>query len=144
MSASVRNREEYWRARTARDAYRCDSVHFDRCPNGIDRGDRYVEMTLPPSAEFANGEWHRMRACVPCAFDFNAELAAQVLARRPWTPDEKTATGTRITVKRACNGCGTLIGDVTEAEIEAAIGGARMTDVRGECARCSSAGVVAA
>lgn len=55
---------------------------------------------------------------------------------RPWTPDEKTETGTRIHVKRACNGCGELIGDVTDAEMDRAVAGLRAEDVRAECPRC--------
>jgi hypothetical protein len=56
--------------------------------------------------------------------------------QRPWTLDEKTTTGTRGTVKRACNGCGELLGDVTEAEMERAIAGMIAEDVRDECPRC--------
>lgn len=53
---------------------------------------------------------------------------------RPWTATRKNwITGTtRITVKRACNGCGEQIGDVTEAELAAAISGDRLPDVRAE------------
>jgi hypothetical protein len=57
-------------------------------------------------------------------------------APRPWTPDERYDGGTRVTVKRACNGCGALLGDATEEEIEQAIDGV-MRDVRGECPRCT-------
>lgn len=60
------------------------------------------------------------------------------MSDRPWTPDRKTETGTVITVKRACNGCGQLLGDVTEEEIERGIAGLPLTDVRGECRTCSA------
>jgi hypothetical protein len=54
------------------------------------------------------------------------------------TPDvDLPGGGKRITVKRACNGCGDLIGDVTEEEIERAIAGLPIEDVRGECDRCA-------
>lgn len=55
-------------------------------------------------------------------------------APRPWTPDEKLPDGsTRVTVKRCCNGCGKRLGDVSDDEIDAAIAGGRLPDVRAEC-----------
>lgn len=58
--------------------------------------------------------------------------------RRQWTPDEKLPTGgTRVYVKRACNRCGTLIGDVTDAEIERGVAGRTLDDVAAECPRCT-------
>lgn len=57
---------------------------------------------------------------------------------RPWTPDERTKRGgTRVHVKRCCNGCGATIGDITDAELEAAIEGRRLPDVTGECPVCT-------
>lgn len=62
--------------------------------------------------------------------------------RRSWTDDEVkvrpdgTKT-TRISVKRVCNGCGELLGDVTEEEIERAVAGLPSEDVRGECFTCT-------
>lgn len=54
------------------------------------------------------------------------------------TPDvELPGGGKQITVKRACNGCGELIGDVTEEEIERAIARLPIEDVRAECERCA-------
>lgn len=50
-------------------------------------------------------------------------------ATRPWTPD----TSTTIKMKRACNGCGTRLGDVTDAEMARAINGLPLPDVRREC-----------
>jgi hypothetical protein len=38
-----------------------------------------------------------------------------------------------IHVKRCCNGCGREIGDVTEAEMDAAVTGMPLPDVRDEC-----------
>lgn len=53
---------------------------------------------------------------------------------RPNTPDRVLpGGGRRITVKRCCNGCDRELGDATEAEITAAISGARLPDVRKEC-----------
>lgn len=57
---------------------------------------------------------------------------------RPYTLDvELPDGGKRITVKRACNGCGLLLGDVSEAEMERAIDGLPPEDVRHECPMCS-------
>jgi hypothetical protein len=57
---------------------------------------------------------------------------------RPWTPEEQLPDGgRRITMKRACNGCGRRLGDVTSAEMDAAIEGRPLPDVRDECG-CSS------
>ena len=53
------------------------------------------------------------------------------------TPDRVNDDGsTTITVQRACNGCGQLLGDVTDAEIERAIAGLPALDVRAECPTC--------
>lgn len=61
-------------------------------------------------------------------------------ATRPNTPDRKlTSGGTEIRLKRACNGCAQLIGDATEAEIEAVIDGYGLPDVRHECPNCGPA-----
>lgn len=50
------------------------------------------------------------------------------------TPDRRNPDGsTTRTVKRACNGCHRLIGDVTEKEIEAGINGEPLPDVTVEC-----------
>jgi len=54
-------------------------------------------------------------------------------ATRPNTPDVKTEFGKRITVKRCCNGCNRELGDATDAELDAAITGARLPDTRDEC-----------
>lgn len=57
---------------------------------------------------------------------------------RIWTPDRPNPTGgTVISVKRACNGCGNLLGDVTDAELERAVAGLRAEDVRAECPTCA-------
>lgn len=53
---------------------------------------------------------------------------------RPWTPDEKLPSGgTRLRTKRCCNGCGSAIGDATTFELENAIFGIPLPDVRKEC-----------
>jgi hypothetical protein len=51
---------------------------------------------------------------------------------RPWTE----STSTTIVMKRACNGCGTRLGDVTDQEIACGINGLPLPDVRKECPTC--------
>lgn len=57
------------------------------------------------------------------------------------TPDRRTVnaegrTVTTMTTKRACNGCGQLLGDITDSEMNAAIAGRPLPDVRKECPNC--------
>lgn len=53
---------------------------------------------------------------------------------RKFTPPEKLSSGaTRLTVKRCCNRCGDEVGDATQAELEAAMNGSPLPDVRQEC-----------
>jgi hypothetical protein len=52
---------------------------------------------------------------------------------RPWTP----STSTTITMKRACNGCGRQLGDVTDQEMACGINGLPLPDVRRECPDCA-------
>lgn len=53
---------------------------------------------------------------------------------RPSTPPRKNPDGTTtMTVGRCCNGCGRKLGDVTDAEMDAAMSGAPLPDVRAEC-----------
>ena len=54
------------------------------------------------------------------------------LLRRPWTPDQ--------VLKRACNGCGVLLGDVTDEEFDPAFRTGPLPDVTGECPFCSRRG----
>ena len=50
------------------------------------------------------------------------------------TPPLKLADGTtRITVHRHCNGCGRDLGDATNFELDLAVLGAALPDVREEC-----------
>jgi hypothetical protein len=59
------------------------------------------------------------------------------MTTRTHTPDRTNDNGsTTIKLKRACNGCGHLLGDVTEAEMERAVAGAPLLDVRAECGHC--------
>lgn len=59
------------------------------------------------------------------------------MTTRTFTPDTRHPDGSRIIhMKRACNGCGTLLGDPTNAELDAACDGRPLPDVRGECAHC--------
>lgn len=61
---------------------------------------------------------------------------------RTFTPDEVTVDEqghrhSRITMKRVCNGCGEYVGDVTDAEMDCAVEGRPLPDVRGECEHCA-------
>jgi hypothetical protein len=61
---------------------------------------------------------------------------------RTFTPDVKTVndegrTVTTMHMKRACNGCGEYVGDVTDEEMDRAIAGAPLLDVRAECPNCA-------
>lgn len=62
---------------------------------------------------------------------------ARALARgvRPWTDPEPSpdSNGVRTVVKRACNQCGHLLGDITTEEALAAIDGFPLPDVSAEC-----------
>lgn len=63
---------------------------------------------------------------------------ADTLLPRTHTPDHKTIndegrTITTIKVKRACNGCGTLLGDVDQRDVNQH---GNLTDVRAECPHC--------
>lgn len=56
------------------------------------------------------------------------------------TPEVVNPDGSRtITVQRCCNGCGDPLGDVTFTEIQLAIDGQDLPDVRMECPRCRPA-----
>ena len=60
---------------------------------------------------------------------------------RTRTPDRRNADGsTTFTLQRCCNGCGEVIGDATEAEIDATVAGLPLPDVRGECPTCTENG----
>ena len=57
---------------------------------------------------------------------------------RTHTPDRVNDDGsTTITMKRACNGCGQLLGDITDHEMTAAVYGEPLPDVRSECPACA-------
>lgn len=60
-------------------------------------------------------------------------LAGGSLSTRRRTPVVKTETGSRIKVQRICNGCGEPVGDARDDEIDAAISGEPLPDVRREC-----------
>jgi hypothetical protein len=56
---------------------------------------------------------------------------------RAHTPDQTNDDGsTTIKLKRACNGCGQHLGDITDQEMTAAIEGQPLPDVRRECPTC--------
>lgn len=65
---------------------------------------------------------------------------------RPWSPDRRNPkTGaTRIRMKRACNGCGTRLGDATSVELAYAMHGLPLPDVTGECPTCRTVSAGAA
>jgi hypothetical protein len=52
---------------------------------------------------------------------------------RPWTE----STSTTIVMKRACNGCGQRLGDVTDQEIACGSNRLPLPDVRRECPACA-------
>jgi hypothetical protein len=53
------------------------------------------------------------------------------------TPEARNPDGSKaITIQRCCNGCGRSLGDVTFTEIQAAIDGRPLPDVRKECPDC--------
>jgi len=53
------------------------------------------------------------------------------------TPEARNPDGTTtVTIQRCCNGCGLPLGDVTFIEVELAIGGLPLPDVRKECPEC--------
>ena len=53
---------------------------------------------------------------------------------RPNTPPQKNDDGsTTYTVHRCCNGCGRNLGDATNFELDLAVLGAALPDVREEC-----------
>lgn len=67
-------------------------------------------------------------------FDANDPVTIRVPATRPSTPPfDLPEGGKRITVQRCCNGCGRPLGDANDAEMDAAIAGASLPDVRSEC-----------
>lgn len=60
------------------------------------------------------------------------------MTTRTHTPDAVTTnehghTTTTLKVKRACNGCGTLLGDLAAVDVDEH---GNLTDVRGECDHC--------
>lgn len=79
---TVRNREEYWTGRTARKRHVCEGEK-PGCPGGVEPGQRYVEMKLPPNSDLGNQGWWRMRVCRSCAEAYNKPLADEALAPNP-------------------------------------------------------------
>jgi hypothetical protein len=56
------------------------------------------------------------------------------------TPDVETmrsdgTTSVTVTLKRCCNGCGSVLGDVDNRDVTK---DGHLTDVRAECARCAA------
>lgn len=72
----LRNRGEYWYARTARKRHRCEGER-STC-DFIEQGARYIEMKLPPGSDVGNVDWWRIKVCIACAVTFNRELVEQL------------------------------------------------------------------
>jgi hypothetical protein len=86
-------------------------------------------------ADLAN-DYTRFRALAEAWGNAAARAVLAELVRdltRPWTPDRVTETGTWVTVKRACSGCGRLLGDITDAEMNAAVEDDPLPDTTAEC-----------
>lgn len=64
-----------------------------------------------------------------------AKVRALARGTRPWTDpiNHHPGAGSVLTLKRACNGCGDLLGDATDLEIAAAIAGDPLPDTTIEC-----------
>lgn len=74
----------------------------------------------------------------PCP-EYEAILAALTgkATARPRTPEVRNPDGSRrITIQRCCNGCGGELGDATDRELECAVSGEPLPDVRNECPAC--------
>lgn len=50
-----------------------------------------------------------------------------------WTTKANGGKSSRIRVQRSCNGCGSSLGDANDAELDAAMSGTDLPDVRLEC-----------
>lgn len=53
--------------------------------------------------------------------------------------ESREQRGETIVLQRACNGCGRSLRDVNDLEVDAAMNGKRLPDVRHECPDCSAA-----
>jgi hypothetical protein len=65
---------------------------------------------------------------------------------RPWTAEVVRGTRfatTRNTLKRACSGCQTVLGDVTDREVQGSVSGAPLPDTKAECGVCNGLHVLA-
>lgn len=76
-SPKLRNREEYWYARTAAKQHRCEDSFADG-RHLIECGERYIELKLPPGGELGYQGWSRMKVCVPCACRYHRGLVEQL------------------------------------------------------------------
>jgi hypothetical protein len=98
-----------------------------------DSGLTYAELARRDLAGLSLGCW-----CPPAESCHADPLLALAAGRRMTTPElTLPGGGKRIHVQRCCNGCGQPIGDVTDAEINGAIDGSALPDVRKECPRCA-------
>lgn len=99
----------------------------------------------PPRAIFRapDGLWtHRDTGFISCfpegAPNGKTAEPSPAPAGRPSTPPrEDPSGGMTITIQRACNGCGTSLGNATAAELDAAAAGRPQPDVTDECPSCS-------
>jgi hypothetical protein len=89
-----------------------------------------------PDTEVTRIEWRWADEPAVCGQPEGKPELHDILPRLR-TPDRRNDDGsTTITVQRCCNGCGDPIGDVTFIEINLAIDGLPLPDVRPECPRC--------
>jgi hypothetical protein len=124
----------YWHLAGLHSYWRCVR---DLCAAADRVGDDWLpDVPLPGPNTLAD-----VLAALSALEDFGRRVLAEATAARPRTPDRKTTlpdgtVRTTVTVQRACNGCRQPLGDVTDREIEDAIAGAPLTDVRAECPNC--------
>jgi hypothetical protein len=89
-----------------------------------------------PDTEVTRIEWRWADEPAVCGQPEEEPELHDILLRHR-TPEVRDANGRRhITVQRCCNGCGDPLGDVTMIEINLAIDGRPLPDVRPECPRC--------
>ncbi|MFJ5217198.1 DUF4326 domain-containing protein [Streptomyces sp. NPDC088354] len=100
---------------------------------------------LYPSDEQIRAELGGRDLACTCAEDepCHGLVLLEVANPRPTTPDEPHPEGgTRFTVKRCCNGCGEVLGDVTAWEMHLAVHwSVPLPDVRDECPTCTPVAV---
>lgn len=115
---------------------------FVRRPSGRSRGAAAPGYKLIPNDSARHLDGHHMHVVDPQPPHGRVTVyitdLTYVPPGRTWTPRLHIGNDCeRIEVKRACNGCGELLGNLTNVEIEDAVDGRPLPDVRGECPACS-------